>query len=39
MTFREAILRHGGEAEPVTRRFRFLSNKEEQLLFAFLYSL
>ena len=39
MTFREAILRHEGEAEQVIRRFRFLSNKEEQQLLAFLSSL
>lgn len=39
MTFREAILRHGGEAEHVTARFRALSKKEEQQLIAFLFSL
>jgi CxxC motif-containing protein (DUF1111 family) len=39
MTFREGIVRHQGEAEQVIRRYRLLSNKEEQQLIAFLYSL
>jgi CxxC motif-containing protein (DUF1111 family) len=38
-TFRDAILRHLGEATPVTIRFLFLSQSDQQKLLAFLKSL
>ena len=39
ITFERAILRHGGQAEPVTRFFRVLSQTQKNKLFAFLGSL
>jgi CxxC motif-containing protein (DUF1111 family) len=39
LTFRNAILRHGGEAAHVTTNFRNLSAAEKQQLIAFLQSL
>ena len=39
LTLEEAINRHQGEAEDVTRRFRELSPAEKQQLFTFLNSL
>ena len=39
LTLENAIDRHEGEAEHVTRRFRELSAAEKQQLFAFLNSL
>ena len=38
-TFRDAILRHGGEANAVTRRFRQLTQSEQEALIEFLRSL
>lgn len=39
LTFHNAILRHGGEADFVTNRFRDLSNKEKMQIVKFLESL
>jgi hypothetical protein len=39
LTLQDAILRHLGEAEHVSRRFRHLSSAEKQQLFTFLNSL
>jgi CxxC motif-containing protein (DUF1111 family) len=39
LTFEDAILRHGGEAEPVTRRFKSLGPLARQQLILFLKSL
>jgi CxxC motif-containing protein (DUF1111 family) len=39
LTLEDAIERHGGEAEHVRNRFRELSRKDKQALFAFLNSL
>jgi CxxC motif-containing protein (DUF1111 family) len=39
LTLEEAINRHRGEAEDVTRQFRELSPAEKQQLFTFLNSL
>jgi len=39
LTLANAIERHGGEAEHVTRRFRSLSREERQQIFSFLESL
>jgi CxxC motif-containing protein (DUF1111 family) len=39
LTFRDAVLRHSGEAEPATRAFRKLSPKEQDALLEFLRSL
>jgi len=39
LTLQNAIERHGGEAEPASRRFRVLSESEQQQLITFLNSL
>jgi CxxC motif-containing protein (DUF1111 family) len=39
VTFRDAILRHAGEAEPSARAFRKLSPKEQDAVLEFLRSL
>jgi len=39
LTFRDAILRHRGEASGVTQRFRTLSRREQDAIIAFLRSL
>ena len=39
MTRNEAIVRHGGEAEAVINRYRFLSISQKNQLIAFLNSL
>jgi CxxC motif-containing protein (DUF1111 family) len=39
LTFRDAILRHRGEAEHVTRQFSKLKPKDQEALFDFLRSL
>jgi CxxC motif-containing protein (DUF1111 family) len=39
VTFRDAILRHRGEANQVTQRFKTLSRGEQEALFEFLRSL
>lgn len=39
LTFRDAILRHRGEASQVTQRFNVLSRGEQEALFEFLRSL
>src|SRR5215831_15530747 len=39
VTFRDAILRHGGEAEQATRAFRKLAPKEQEAIVEFLRSL
>jgi CxxC motif-containing protein (DUF1111 family) len=39
ITFERAILRHAGQAEPVTLFFRALSQSQKNKLFAFLGSL
>jgi CxxC motif-containing protein (DUF1111 family) len=39
VTFRGAILRHGGEASEVTRRFSELNRNDQEALLAFLHSL
>ena len=39
LTFRDAILRHGGEASEVTRRFRRLAERDKAAVAEFLKSL
>jgi CxxC motif-containing protein (DUF1111 family) len=39
VTFRDAILRHSGEAEPATRAFRRLAANEQEAILEFLRSL
>jgi CxxC motif-containing protein (DUF1111 family) len=39
LTFRDAILRHRGEANAVTRRFRLLAPSEQDAIIEFLKSL
>jgi len=39
LTFREAILRHRGEASDVTRHFEQLSQADQQAIVEFLKSL
>jgi CxxC motif-containing protein (DUF1111 family) len=39
VTFRDAILRHRGEANQVSQRFKTLSRGEQEALFEFLRSL
>ena len=39
LTLRDAIVRHGGEANAVTARFRRLSPREQQAIITFLRSL
>jgi CxxC motif-containing protein (DUF1111 family) len=39
LTFEDAILRHLGEAAPVTNEFRRLSHRQRSLLIRFLESL
>jgi CxxC motif-containing protein (DUF1111 family) len=39
LTFRDAIGRHGGEASEVTRRFKRLTQNEQDAIIAFLKSL
>jgi CxxC motif-containing protein (DUF1111 family) len=39
LTLRDAILRHAGEAEEVTRRFGKLKPKDQEALLQFLRSL
>jgi hypothetical protein len=39
LTITEAILMHGGEAEPVLETFKALSEADKELLLAFLYTL
>jgi CxxC motif-containing protein (DUF1111 family) len=39
LTFRDAILRHGGEAAPVTRRFQRLTRVDREAIIEFLRSL
>ena len=39
LTLKNAILRHGGEAQEVVGRFRNLTPKEQQQLLIFLNSL
>jgi CxxC motif-containing protein (DUF1111 family) len=39
LTFREAILRHQGEAAPVTAAFQLLTEQQKRQLIMFLESL
>jgi CxxC motif-containing protein (DUF1111 family) len=39
VTFRDAILRHAGEADQTTRAFRRLAMKDQEALLEFLRSL
>jgi CxxC motif-containing protein (DUF1111 family) len=39
MTFRDAIVRHGGEASTVTKRFEKLSEADQEAVVEFLKSL
>ena len=39
VTFRDAILRHGGEADQATRAFRKLALKDQEAVLEFLKSL
>ena len=39
LTLTDAILRHRGEADDVTRKFRLLTPKDKQAVLAFLESL
>jgi CxxC motif-containing protein (DUF1111 family) len=39
LTFRDAIVRHGGEASRVNQRFQTLSRRQQEAIIAFLQSL
>jgi CxxC motif-containing protein (DUF1111 family) len=39
VTLRDAILRHGGEADQATHGFRRLSSKDQEAMLEFLQSL
>ncbi len=39
LTFRDAIVRHGGEASRVNQRFQTLSRRQQEAIIAFLHSL